>query len=470
MSFQQERTWQNLDLLYDSSVAQQIARYACGVSFDALPPDVVHHARRNLLDGLGCAIGGFKAPGRIACQNTALALGGPSEATIFGSGLRTGASSATLVNCFMMRFLEYNDVGGGNHNEEAIPALFAISESLGRRGSEFLTALVVSYEIGARVILAATAGAATYDKYGWSTDARGGLNMPPAIARLMGLTPGQTAHAIAICAGRGVPLGILDADKEENSMAKNLRFGAITRDAIVACHLAKNGLTGPLRVVEGDGGYAQGILGGEIDLAKLTDFSAWHIRDTRHKTLCANGSTQGHVLATIGIVSDEGLMPADIDKVMIRASAREARHTTALAKKYPRDAETADHSAYYANAYAIKFRGFGPDSADPRHFTDPEIVDLIERVTIEASPDLPPRSRAGISEIHTKDGRVFSRQCDALTRELSDAELEAKFRDMAEGAMPRSQVEGLIEAIWNVDRAPTLERLASLMIFPNGHP
>ena len=321
----------------------------------------MHHAKRSLLDELGNAIGGYVAPGRAACEAVARALGGPEEATVFGSGLRTGVASATLVNCFMMRFLEYNDLGGGNHNEEAIPSLLAVSERDGRDGRDFLTALVISYEIGARVVTAAPDGPMAYDKHGWSTDARGGLNMPPAIGKLMGLTEVQIAHATAICAGRGVPLGILDADKEENSMAKNLRFGQITRDAIVACMLAKEGLTGPLRVVEGDGGYRDGILRGDLDLAALTNFDGWKIRDTRYKRLCANGSTQGYLHALINLVTENDLKPSDIASVKIGASAREARHTTAIAKKYPRNAETGDHSAFYASAFAIKERHFGPD-------------------------------------------------------------------------------------------------------------
>ena len=132
---------------------------------------------------------------------------------------------------------------------------------------------------------------------------------------------------------RGVPLGILDADKEENSMAKNLRFGFITREAITACLLAREGFTGPLRVIEGDGGYRDGVLRGEMDLAALVDFSGWRIRDTRFKTLCVNGSSEGHVKATMEIVIENDLKPSDIERVRIRASAREARHTTALAKK-----------------------------------------------------------------------------------------------------------------------------------------
>src|SRR5215470_12975567 len=114
MSSRQQLTWQDLDQQYASSVVRQFSRYALALRFEDLPADVVHHAKRSLLDGLGNAIGGYAAPGRAACEAVARALGGPPEATIFGSGFRTGMVSATLVNCFMIRFLEYNDIGGGN--------------------------------------------------------------------------------------------------------------------------------------------------------------------------------------------------------------------------------------------------------------------------------------------------------------------------------------------------------------------
>jgi 2-methylcitrate dehydratase len=460
-----QATWDDLDRQYRTSIAHAFARYALSVSFEDLPDDVVHHAKRSLLDGLGNAIGGYAAPGRAACEAAALALGGPPEATVFGSGLRTGMTSATLVNCFMMRFLEYNDVGGGNHNEEAIPSLLAVSERNGCSGHDFLTALVISYEIGARVVTAATGGPMAYDKHGWSTDARGGLNMPPAIGKLMGLTETQIAHATAICAGRGVPLGILDADKEENSMAKNLRFGQITRDAIVACLLAKEGLTGPLRVVEGDGGYRDGILRGDLDLVALTNFDGWKIRDTRYKRLCANGSTQGYLHALINLVTENDLRPSDIASVKIGASAREARHTTAIAKKYPRNAETADHSAFYASAFAIKERHFGPGSADPRHFGDPVILELIEKIDVGCDPALPPRTRAGNAEITTTSGKVYRMQCDALVDHLSDRELEDKFRDTARTYMSASQIEHAIEVIWRIDKAANVQEIAKVMSF-----
>ena len=134
MTFTRDLAWQNLDLSYRSSVAYQFARYALALKYELLPQEVIHQAKRCVLDALGCAIGGYIAPGRPICEGVIQDLGGPQEATVFCSGLQTSAVNATLVNAFLVRFLDYNDCGGGNHNSEALPALLAISEREKRGG------------------------------------------------------------------------------------------------------------------------------------------------------------------------------------------------------------------------------------------------------------------------------------------------------------------------------------------------
>jgi len=57
-----------------------------------------------------------------------------------------------------------------------------------------------------------------------------------------------------ICTSHSLPLGILDANREENSMTKNLRFGFVAYNAILSRMLAKRGFIGPVRIVEGDSG------------------------------------------------------------------------------------------------------------------------------------------------------------------------------------------------------------------------
>jgi 2-methylcitrate dehydratase len=111
MTFQRELAWQNLDLLYRSSVAHQFARYALGLTYDKLPKEVVHQAKRCLLDTLGCAIGAYEAPGYPICESVIKEMGGPEEATVFCSGLLTSALNATLINTFLVRFLDGGAVG-----------------------------------------------------------------------------------------------------------------------------------------------------------------------------------------------------------------------------------------------------------------------------------------------------------------------------------------------------------------------
>jgi 2-methylcitrate dehydratase len=459
MSRNRDLVLENLDLSYRTSVAYQFARYALGLNYESLPQDVVHVSKRCLLDALGCAVGAFDAPGRPICEAFVKEVGGLEEATVFGSGLRTNVLNATLVNSFLVRYLDYNDIGGGCHNSDAISGILAVSEKQKTNGRNLLTSIIISYELGARVGEARPAS--THELPIWSHDARGGLNMPPALGKIMGLNEEQIANAIGICSSHSLPLAILDPDKEENSMAKNIRFGWVAYDAIFSCILAKNGFTGPIRVV---------ILRGNMDLERLTDFTGWRILKTRHKYLCANATTHGHIYATLAIVKEHDLKPEDIAHVRIRAGRREVIHTTSLTRKYPRNAETADHSAFYATAMAIKERDFGPKSFEPNKFEDPVILDLIEKISVEFDPSIPEWSRQGISEITTKDGRFFQKHIKTPhgfdDDPLTDEELENKFSEMAIKFMSKDQIARLIDIIWNIEKIDDVGELTKLMVIP----
>jgi 2-methylcitrate dehydratase len=467
MTFPRDLTWKTLDQVYRSSVAHQFARYALGLTYEMLPGEVIHQAKRCLLDALGCAIGAYDAPGRPFCEAVGRELGGKEEATLLGSGLRTTALHATLVNSFLVRFLDYNDFGGGGHNSDAIPALLAVAEREKKGGRDLLTSLVVSYELGAR-FREAIRGPSLEDR-GWSIDLRGGLNMPPSLGRLMGLSEEQIAHAVGICTGHCLPLGILDADREEMTMMKNLRFGMVAYHSVLACLLAGRGLTGPLRVVEGDSGIRDVIFKGDLDLERLTDFSGWRILKTRHKYWSVNGSSLGYIQATLALVREHHLRPEDIFAVRIKACLREYHHTTTLAKKYPRNTESADHSAFYMTAIAIKEGKIGPDQFKPEKFTDPVVQELIEKITVDPDPSMPAKCFEGVCEITTQAGQRFQKRVDTPhglgDDPLTDQELEVKFSEMAEKYMKKPQIQQIFDTIWNLERLDDMGGLMRRMVF-----
>jgi 2-methylcitrate dehydratase len=474
MTWQKNLVRKSLDSMYDASVSRHFARYALSLKYQLLPEEVAHQAKRSLLDSLGCAIGAYEAPGRPICEEVVMELGGKEEATLFGSGHRTTALLATLVNSFLVRYLDYSDVGGGSHGSDAIAGTVAVAEREKSSGKNFLTAVVITYELGTRVREAIVG---SIEEKGWNADIRSGLNMPPALGTLMGLNEAQIANAIGVCASHCLPLGILDCHREENEMAKNLRFGLGAYDAILACLLARKGFTGPMRVFEGDKGLCHTVLQGAIDMERLLDFSGWRILNVRHKCLCCNATTIAHVLATLAIVRENDLRPADIRAVRIGTVQREWLHTATLAKKYPYNGETADHSAFYANAVAIKERHFGPDSFKPEKFDDPVVLDLIEKITVEYDPSLPtynmnnmPRMAPGKSEIITKDGRRFQKHIEMPhgfgDDPLTDKELEQKFSEMAVKHMPERQIKNIFDTVWNLEKLKDLNELTRLMVYP----
>lgn len=473
MSFQRDIAWQAYDRRQRSGVAYQYAEYALGLTYDMLPDDVVHQARRCLLDAVGCAIGGHDAPARAMCEDVVHQLGGTPEATVIGSGLRTNASNANLVNSLMVRFLDFNDLGGGGHNSDSIPSLLAVCEREKLGGRDFITSLVACYELGSRI----NVGVGAWGN--WVHDARAALIVPPAIGRLLGLNADQIANAIGVAASGNCILGVLDMPGEERVMRKNLRFGWTASAAIVATLLARNGFTGPLRVFEGEGGMNEAMFKGEANLEVMTDFRGWKIHDTRFKYLCATVPVQGIVQATLELVRENDIKPEDIAKVRVSLfeGASGIRPTTPI--RYPRNAETADHSAYYLTAIAIKDREMTADSVIPDKMTDPVILDLIERISVVADPTLSKPGKVkfitgdgfeGKSEITTKDGRVFQRHVvvphglwggDTLT----DDELVEKFKVLASRHLDDARIEQLLDVIWNVERLEDMGELMKLTVF-----
>ncbi len=472
--------WERRDLQYRSSVAWQLARYALRLDYDELPPAVVGQAKRSVLDALGCAIGAYYAPGRAACERAIRAVGGVEEATTFGTGIRTSALNATVVNSFLTRYLDFNDGGGGGHNSDAIPAILAVAERQHAGGRSFLTAVVASYELGARITdsltgpaLTAGGGSGTaWKKKGLNFDARAALSMPPVLGRLLGLSEEEIANAVGISASHSFPLYILDSCQEELTMAKNLRFGFGSYHAILSCLLAKEGFTGPIRVVEGHGGVKQGLLDDEMDLEALLNFNVWRILDTKYKTFAASGGNRTHLAATHALVVEHDLGPADIESVTLHVPVGLWRNNSYLGSwRYPRNGETADHSAYFTTASIIARRTLGAEAYREEHFDDPVIIDLAGRVHLKIIDDAGPLGRAAVSVILTRDGRRLVKRIEVPhgigDDPVTDGELEEKFRTMAEEYMDTARIDRIIECVWTLEDVADVTELASLMVFPH---
>jgi hypothetical protein len=120
--------------------------------------------------------------------------------------------------------------------------------------------------------------------------------------------------------------------------------------------------------------------------------------------------------------------------------------------------------------FAHKERAYGPAAFDPQKFTDPVVLDLIEKITVEPDPNIPESGRQGISEITTRDGRKFEKRIDVPhgfgDDPLTDTELEDKFGKMATKYMRDEHIQKIFDAVWNTEALDNISTLTALMAFP----
>ena len=459
-------------------VAQQLAEEVVRFTFRDIPPEVVHQTKRLVLDTLGCAIGGYSSDASRIMQKLIVELDGPKEATVVGSGLRTSCLNATLANGVMVRCLDYNDAvvmdtetgqRMGYHPSEVIPGILALGERQHLTGKEILAAIVLGYDLSYRFLEAVFEP--EMERRGWNGDTRGAYIMPLVAGKLLGLNEAQLANAMGISGSCHAVLGILDADAEEYTMTKNLRFASMAHAGILSALMAQKGFTGPARVIEGQHGFIELVLKGEYDIAKLTNSKRrFTVLGSSFKSVVADYSTHGHVTATLTLVRENHIRPEDIAQVRVKTSTRCARHTGDPVKKYPKNREAADHSSYYLTAIAIIDRRLTPDQFSPKKYSDPRVHKLIEKVVFEGDKAIDEMFFcAGSSEIIMKDGRTY--RCVVKypkghpQNPMTDEEIVDKFRNMATRYMSERQINRIVQTVFDLDRLKDIQTLNKLMTF-----
>ena len=138
----------------------QIADFAACFAIDDIPDHVVHRAKLVLADSIGAIVGGAAEPEIQSLAREICKSGGP--ASILGTRFNADPAKAAFVNGSAGTFLEMdegNQFCKGHPGMHAIPAILATVDEMAAHGKpvtaqEFLAALVIGYEIGARVGIA----------------------------------------------------------------------------------------------------------------------------------------------------------------------------------------------------------------------------------------------------------------------------------------------------------------------------
>lgn len=447
-------------------IAETLAGYAVGLQYEDLPPDVVRVAKRTILDAIGCAIGGHTAaPSQIALK-LASAVSAKQGASILCSGIKTAPDLAVFADGVMIRYLDFNDgyisLGTG-HPSDLLAAMLPPAEIAGRSGRDLITAFVVAYEVFCKI-------ADVLDTRGMGLDHSTVIG-PAAVAgagRLMGLTQQQLTHAIGISVGGNTAINQGRVGTLSNWKA--YAAAEACRKAIFSAQLAQAGMTGPQQVYEGPNGFFNVISGKPFALPKLggggEPFGIMHAFTKRFALGQYSQTVAQAAVEARQYFKDAG----EIQEINVRVSRRAIRVMADSPDKWrPQTHETADHSMPYSAGVALMYGKVDPEYYEDPHLHDPSLLDLVSRVKClpsEEADRVEKEYNLCDLELVLKSGQRRSVRVDYhrghWKNPMTDAEMEEKFRGLANKHLPPERLNNLLKQLWALENMPKAGALVEM--------
>jgi 2-methylcitrate dehydratase len=440
-------------------ISQQMAEFALKLRYEDLPPEVIHEAKRFLIDSMGCAFAAVPNEDMRAIHRFIEKLGGRPEATVIGSGLRTNAPNATLMNCLLVRALDYNDIyweQDPNHPSDIICAGLASAEGMGKSGKDFLLAIVIAYELAMRWCHAADPG---IREVGWHHASLTQFVSPLVAGRMYDLDLDQMVAAVGISGSSHLTLGGVVAGHLTNM--KNTANPLAAQAGALAALMAKEGYTGPAEVLEGKEGLFEVLSNVTWHPEELTKGLGEEYLITRcsYKAFPTEALTHQPISAALEVCKELGITYEDVAEVLVETTARGADILSDPSKYKPETRETADHSLPYVIATAIVEGNVLPKAFTMESIKDPRKWEILPKIKVVADQEIdalfPKVKRARVT-ITTQDGRTKTVQTDfakgSPENPLSDDEIVTKFRSNAAGVISEKRMDDVLEKSWGMEK------------------
>ena len=409
-------------------LVQQFADWAVSSRDKPLAKDVIHHARRAVIDWHAALYPGLVVP----------------PVTLMKEAFKNEAQSPrlkALIEGTAAHTVEVDDIFRDGIYHPGAPTIAAA-----RALSEELRPVVVGYEISTRI--GAAMGKAHY-KHWHNTGTIGAFGAAAAAAEALRLDRQQFAHALATVATFAA--GLQQAFRMD-SMSKPLHAGRAAEAGVSAALMAREGVTGSLDVMVG---FAS-AMGDNPDwnrwLATLgKDF---HITRMTFKNHACCGHTFAAIDGALEVKKRLAVEAADIESVEVatyRAGLEVAHYDN------PRTPAEGRFSLKYVVATALTHGSVRLAAFSPERLADPRTRKVMERISLRLDPELEaafPARRAARVAIHAKGRREEWLQPTRIgdpDAPLSDRALEDKYFELVTPVLGEAKAREVLERMWRLE-------------------
>jgi 2-methylcitrate dehydratase PrpD len=393
--------------------------------------------------------------GQILVDHAACQGAGP--ATVIGLAGKRSAQTAALSNGALSHIVEMDDLHRASvvHPGAAvIPAALAIAESQGAGGLDFLSAVVLGYEVAIRI--GEAVGKSHYRL--WHNTATCGIfGATAAAGRLLNLEAEQMAWALGNAGTMAAGLWEFNTD---GAMSKSLHAGRAASSGLLAAELASRGFTGARRILEGERGFfaatsqdahPRSVVAGlspHMAEFKITGVSIKPHASCRHTHPAIDAALR--LRARIGAAGEQ---ITNVDVETYQAAMALTDHPA------PMHANAAKFSMQYCVASSLLRGSVGLRDFAPEAILDADVRTLMGRVHLSLSPAMEERYPAQWPvrvSVTLRNGQTIVEDVDHPKGDpenpLSWDELKIKFCQMLNGTKWETQAD-----VW-IDRVCTLDQ------------
>lgn len=451
---------------------EELAGFVHASTFEDLSTKAVEQLKIRVLDSLGCAIGALLSPPVKSMRKLESEFGGTPMCTLIGGG-KTAPDRAALINGALVRYLDFNDSflakGETCHPSDNLAAVLAASEYVDASGKEFLVSLAVAYQVQCRL-----SEVAPVRERGFDHVTQGAYAVAAGVSKALGLDVFKTANAIAISGTSLNALRVTRTGKLSNW--KGLAYPYMASCALHGVFLAREGITGPLEVFEGNKGFMDAVAGRfEIDWSK-ENLEA--VNRTILKKYNAEIHSQSAIDCILLLQKTEGVRAQNVDSINVKifdvayniiGGGEEGE------KKHVSTKEEADHSLPYILSAAMIDGKVTPEQYLPKRIMRSDVQALLEKVQVTPSAELSSRFPNAMPceiTIHLKSGKTVTKTVDDyegfLTRPMSWESAAEKFSTLVYGLIDDERKKKITDMVTHLENTEIRELTESLTFSSSG--
>jgi len=447
-----------------SPLMRELSAYLAGARNRKLPAEVAERARIHLLDVLSAMVSGTQLlPGRKAIEYTQ-ARGGPREALVVGTRTLTSVYGAALANGMLGHADETDDTHPPSLTHpgtSVVPSALAIAERDGIDGRAFLRAMVLGYDLCARVLLALRP--MPFLRSGHHAGAHGQIfGAAAAAGALLRFDALRMRYLLSYTAQQAAGLSTMFRDPEH--IEKSFAMGGMpAARGLESALMVAAGFTGVEDVFSGQWNFFS-TLGQDPDPNELVRGLGreYEILRAGIKRWPVGGPIQGPLWVLQDLMRAHGFGAGDVASLVARMP------DTELAIVDNRD--NAEISVQHLLAVmlvdgTVTFQS----SHDDRRMRDPKVRAARAKVSAVGDPALVDKLRRWrcVMEVRLQDGRVLHGQTMAakgsFENPIDRADETEKCMDLLGPVLGAARASKLVAAIWDVEKLDDMKALRPLL-------